>query len=38
VLVRLNELLVTPYAGSPGAAGVREALEGVCALIDRPAA
>jgi hypothetical protein len=38
VLVRLNELLVRPYAGSPGAAGVREALAEVCALIDRPAA
>ena len=38
VLVRLNELLVTPYAVSPGAEGVREALEEICALIDRPAA
>jgi hypothetical protein len=36
-LVRLNELLVTPFAGSHGADGVREALEEVCALIDRPA-
>ncbi len=38
VLVRLNELLVTPYGGSRGAEGIREALERVCALIDRPAA
>jgi hypothetical protein len=38
VLVRLNELLVTPYAGGPGADGVRDALEQICALIDRPAA
>jgi hypothetical protein len=38
VLVRLNELLVRPYAGSPGAEGVREALEEVCALIDGPPA
>jgi hypothetical protein len=38
VLVRLNELLVTPHAGSPDAEGIREALEALCALIDRPAA
>lgn len=38
VLVRLNELLVTPYAGSPGAEVVRDALEEICALLDRPAA
>lgn len=38
VLVRLNELLVTPYAHGPGASGVRESLAELCALIDRPAA
>ena len=37
-LVRLNGLLVTPYTGSPGAADVREALEEVCVLLDRPPA
>ena len=37
-LVRLNELLVTPYASGPGAERVRDALQEICALIDRPAA
>jgi hypothetical protein len=37
-LVRLNELLVTPYAGTTRAENVRRALEEVWALIDRPEA
>jgi hypothetical protein len=38
VLVRLNELLITPYPGTGGSEGVRDTLERICALIDRPAA
>jgi hypothetical protein len=37
-LVRLNELLVTPYAGGSGAERVRDALREIRALIDPPAA
>jgi hypothetical protein len=38
VLVRLNELLITPSPGHTGSEGVRGTLEEIWALVDRPAA